>query len=83
MKNKLFKMFALFVLASVILSACGGNIAATQAPAEKQKVVIFVGFGTGTDPDQVTAQEELAKKFNDSHENIEMEFLIVPNEEAT
>ena len=24
----------------------------------------------------------LAKKFNDTHENIEMEFLIVPNEEA-
>ncbi|NJC95398.1 MAG: extracellular solute-binding protein, partial [Anaerolineae bacterium] len=49
---------------------------------EYAKVVIFVGFGTGTDPDQVAAQEALAKKFNDSHDNIEMEFLIVPNEEA-
>ncbi|MCK7467097.1 MAG: hypothetical protein MZU91_02375 [Desulfosudis oleivorans] len=37
----------------------------TQAPAEKAKVVIFVGFGTGTDPDQVAAQDALAKKFNE------------------
>ena len=82
MKNKLFRMFALFVLASMVLAACGGG---EDAPAagEKAKVVIFVGFGTGTDPDQVTAQETLAKKFNDSHDNITMEFLIVPVEEST
>src|SRR5688572_28207209 len=82
MKTKPFILFALFALTSMLLAACAG-MAATQAPAEKAKVVIFVGFGTGTDPDQVAAQEALAKKFNDSHDNIEMEFLIVPNEEAT
>lgn len=56
-----------------------------DAPAagEKAKVVIFVGFGTGTDPDQVAAQEALAQRFNKSHDDIEMEFLIVPVEEAT
>src|SRR5687767_827131 len=84
MKTNLFKLLALLALSSMLLAACGG-VAATQAPAqpaEKQKVTLFVGFGTGTDPDQVTAQEALAKKFNDTHENIEMEFLIVPNEEA-
>ena len=83
MKKNLFAVLTLFVLASVLLSACGGAVPATQAPAEKQKVTILVGFGTGTDPDQVAAQEALAKKFNDTHDNIEMEFLIVPNEEAT
>ena len=83
MKKNLFNVLTLFVLVSVLLTACGGAAPATQAPAEKQKVTIFVGFGTGTDPDQVEAQETLAKKFNDSHDNIEMEFLIVPNEEAT
>ena len=91
MKIKRFRFMALLALASMVLAACGGSPAATeQAPSteaptsgEKAKVVIFVGFGTGTDPDQVTAQEELAKKFNDAHEDIEMEFLIVPNEEAT
>jgi multiple sugar transport system substrate-binding protein len=88
MKKNLFNMLGLVVLASMMLASCGGAAPATEAPTqpaaqgEKQKVVVFVGFGTGTDPDQVTAQEALAKKFNDSHENIEMEFLIVPVEEA-
>jgi multiple sugar transport system substrate-binding protein len=36
-----------------------------------------------TDPDQVAAQEALAERFNASHDDIEVEFLIVPNEEAT
>jgi multiple sugar transport system substrate-binding protein len=60
------------------------EIAATQAPvaAEKTKVVIFVGFGTGTDPEQITRQEELQAKYNSTHDNIEIEFLIVPHEEA-
>jgi ABC-type glycerol-3-phosphate transport system substrate-binding protein len=71
MKNNLFKLIALLALASMVLSGCGG-VAATQAPAEKAKVTIFVGFVTGTDPDQVAAQEALANKFNDTHENIEM-----------
>ncbi|HSL41948.1 MAG TPA: extracellular solute-binding protein [Anaerolineales bacterium] len=82
MKHRLFNLLTLLVLTSLFLTACGGAAPATQAPAEKQKVTIFVGFGTGTDPDQVAAQEALAKKFNDSHDNIEMEFLIVPVEEA-
>jgi len=81
MKNKLFKLLALFAVASMVLAACGGS--ATQAPAEKKKVTILVGFGTGTDPDQVKAQEALAKKFNDSQDKITMEFLIVPNDEST
>ena len=51
-------------------------------PAEKAKVVIFIGMGTGTDPDQIAAQEALAEEFNSTHEDIEVEFLIVPNEEA-
>jgi multiple sugar transport system substrate-binding protein len=52
------------------------------APAEKAKVVIFIGMGTGTDPDQIAAQEALAEEFNSTHDDIEVEFLIVPNEEA-
>jgi multiple sugar transport system substrate-binding protein len=62
MKNYLFKLLGMLILASVLMSACGAGAApATQAPAEKAKVVIFVGFGTGTDPDQVAAQDALAK----------------------
>jgi len=80
MKKNIFKLLAFLVLTSLLLTACGGGGA---APAEKAKVTIFVGFGTGTDPDQVTAQEALAKKFNESHTDIEVEFLIVPVEEST
>jgi multiple sugar transport system substrate-binding protein len=52
------------------------------APGEKAKVVVFVGLGTGTDPDQIAAQEALAEKFNAEHDDIEMEFMIVPNDES-
>ena len=52
--------------------------ATTQAPPAtgKVKVTIFVGLGTGTDPDQITAENALAEKFNSTHDNIEIEFLI-------
>ena len=95
MKNNFYKLLAWFAVISMILAACGGGGTATEvapteeapaveAPAagEKVKVVIFVGLGTGTDPDQITMQEELAKKFNDTHDDIEIEFLIVPTEAA-
>ena len=39
-------------------------------------------MGTGTDPDQIAAQEALAEEFNSTHDDIEVEFLIVPVEEA-
>jgi multiple sugar transport system substrate-binding protein len=56
---------------------------AAQAPAgEKAKVVIFVGMGTGTAPSQVAGQEELQRKFNAAHDDIEIEFMIVPHDEA-
>lgn len=55
---------------------------APPASGEKTKVVVFVGLGTGTDPDQISAQEALAEKFNSEHDDIEMEFLIVPNDES-
>jgi multiple sugar transport system substrate-binding protein len=55
----------------------------TEAPAtDKAKVVVFVGMGTGTDPDQIDAQMELQEKFNSTHTDIEVEFLIVPHEES-
>jgi len=98
MKSKVFLLANLLAVAALLLAACGAPAAPTEKPAtgeqpaapkapvasgEKVKVTIFIGFGTGTDPDQVAAQEVLEKKFNDSHANIEVEFLIVPNTEAT
>jgi multiple sugar transport system substrate-binding protein len=58
-------------------------VVATEAPSTgKAKVTVFVGMGTGTDPDQMDAQAVLQEKFNSTHEDIELEFLIVPHEEA-
>jgi multiple sugar transport system substrate-binding protein len=54
----------------------------TTAAQEKVKVVIFVGLGTGTDPDQITQQEALAERYNSTHDDIEIEFLIAPHDEA-
>ena len=50
--------------------------------SDVQKVVYFVGFGTGTSPDQVEGQEALIDKFNSTHDDIEVELMIVPHEEA-
>ena len=53
-----------------------------EPPAgEPVKVTILVGFGTGDAPDQITAHEEIAQEFNDTHEDIQVEFLTVPHDE--
>jgi len=59
--------------------------AATEPPAatgEKVHVTIFVGLGTGTDPAQIDSENALAEKFNSTHDKIELEFLIVPYDQA-
>jgi multiple sugar transport system substrate-binding protein len=55
---------------------------ASSGTGQKAHVTIFVGMGTGTDPDQIDAQMVLQERFNSTHDNIEIEFLIVPHEEA-
>ncbi|MEW6716449.1 MAG: extracellular solute-binding protein [Chloroflexota bacterium] len=91
MKRKLFWMLLCITMAfTMVLSACAPKTQTPAAPAEtekappkeKAKVVIFIGMGTGTDPDQIEAQEALAEEFNSTHDDIEVEFLIVPHEEA-
>jgi multiple sugar transport system substrate-binding protein len=96
--KSLWLIVSLILIASMILTACGSkttlppagetqipSAAETQAPppaGEKVKVTIFVGMGTGTDPEQIEAEKVLAAKFNATHDNIEMEFLIVPYEQS-
>ena len=77
MKKRLYILAALMIVASMILSACGGG-----APAEKVKIRWFVGLGTGTDPAQVTVQEEVVKDFNASQDKIELVLEIVPYDSA-
>ena len=92
--KKLFTVLSLVIVASMLLVACGGgntgDIGDTGGAGdpgdtgggEKIKVRIFVGLGTGTDPDQISAQEALAAEFNSTHDDIEIEFMIVPNDES-
>jgi len=54
---------------------------AAPAAAEPVKIVIFVGFGTGTSPEQIAVHDQLAEEFNTTHEDIQIEFLTVPWEE--
>ena len=42
------------------------------------KVVIFVGFGTGTSPEQQVIHTQLQDAFNASHTDLQIEYLIVP-----
>lgn len=90
MNNKKFWLTILLLIAIFALGACtSGDTPAeetdapdTAATGEKAKVTIFIGMGTGTDPDQIAAQEALEEEFNSTHDDIELDFLIVPNDEA-
>ena len=57
---------------------------ATTAPlpaGEPVKIVIFVGFGTGNEPEQIEVHNQIAQEFNSTHRNIQVEFLTVTYEE--
>jgi multiple sugar transport system substrate-binding protein len=57
---------------------------ATEAPATGEKIQVrwFVGLGTGTNPEQVAAQEEVVSDFNASQDRIELVLEIVPYDAA-
>ena len=57
---------------------------AAEEPASMEKVQIrwFVGLGTGTNPEQVTAQEQVVADFNASQDRIELVLEIVPFDAA-
>ena len=80
MKTKrLWLIASLVLITSMFLVSCG-----PKAPSAggKTKVTIFVGLGTGTDPEQIEAENVIAEKFNSTHNNIEIEFLITPYEQS-
>lgn len=45
------------------------------------KIVIFVGFGTGTDASQIEVHKQLQDLYNSTHTDIQIEFLTVPHDE--
>jgi multiple sugar transport system substrate-binding protein len=72
--------------ASVAATATTASAAPTAVPAQtsgKRKVVYYIGYGTGTAPEQVDGQKVLIEKFNSTHQDIEVELMVVPHDEAT
>ena len=69
--------------AAAIVSAVGGAVGAAS-PQSGEPVTIrwFVGLGTGAEPEQIAAQEDVVEEFNDSQDDIELEIEIVDNEVA-
>lgn len=83
--KKLLYVLSLLIIASMVITACGGGGGAADEPpppAEKVQVRWFVGLGTGTDPNQVTVQEEVVSDFNASQDRIELVLEVVPYDSA-
>lgn len=57
--------------------------AAAPAAGEAKKVIIFVGFGTGTSESQIAEENALAKECSTAlaDQNITVEMLVTPHEE--
>jgi len=72
------KTFALVASALVLalLASCGAPAPAATTPV---KIVLLVGFGTGTDPAQMEVHKKLADAFNAGHKDIQIEFQNVLN----
>ena len=56
-------------------------IPTVEVPPGATKVTIFVGMGTGTNAEQIPMEKAVEKEWNDAHQDIKIEFLIVPYEE--
>lgn len=86
MKHKGLPVFLLFLVLTLVLSACGTPTAAptqaaTQPPAVTE-IRWFIGLGTGTDPDQLTAEQEVVDAFNAAHPEIHLTTEVVTYEAA-
>src|SRR5689334_1883441 len=69
------KLLRPMVAAAILAALCLSTL--SQIPAKAADVVnlrIFVGLGTGTDDEQRTAQDALAKEWNDAHPAIQIKF---------
>ncbi len=97
MKSTVTNLFAVLIALTLLLSACApaapvapaatdapAASAATDAPKASAPVEIrwFIGLGTGTDPDQLAAEQEVVDAFNAAHPDIHLVTEIVTYEAA-
>lgn len=94
--RKFFAFLAIVLVASMILSACGGGktpqptaVATEEKTAEPKpstseriKVRWFVGLGAGTDEPTIAPQQAIVEEFNKSQNEIELVLEIVDNNVA-
>src|SRR5262245_49357064 len=73
MRNKLAVLILLALLMGTV------SMAAAQAPFT---ITWFVGLGTGTNPEQIDAQNQVVQNFNDSHDDIELVINVAATNEA-
>ena len=67
--------------AAAVVSAVGGAVgAASPQSGEPVTVRWFVGLGTGTQPEQIAAQETVVEEFNASQDAIELQVELVDND---
>jgi multiple sugar transport system substrate-binding protein len=66
----------------VLLLVCTMLVTGTVFAQEPVTVVVYVGLGTGTAPAQIEAQDTLAARFNAEHDDVQIEIMIAPHDEA-
>lgn len=78
MKSKMWLTAAVLLIVSMVIASCAPKAATPAAPKEPVKITIFVGFGTGTSPEQQAVHKEMQDLYNSTHKDIQIEFLTVP-----
>jgi len=79
--SKFVRKFVLLsvVLATVLVTA---NMTVPTKAQDKTKIVWFVGLGSGTNDQQIAAENQVVKDFNASQDKIELEIQIAASYET-
>jgi len=82
MKSRLVSLFMLAALLAFTVAACGPAAPAVTPTPQVVEIRWFIGLGTGTDPEQLTAENEVVAAFNAAHPNIKLTTEVVTYETA-
>jgi len=72
----------LVTVVSIVAALLVGVIAPSVQAQEKTRVLWFVGLGTGTNEQQIEAQNKVVEDFNNSQDAIELEINIAPSNQV-